>query len=48
MGLSDAVPSALALTLGYSGRRLSLDRTQPQGAGPWVRLEALELDVPAR
>src|SRR3569623_2002851 len=48
MGLSDAVPSALALTLGDSGRRLSLDRTQPQGAGPWVRLEALELDVPAR
>jgi len=49
MGLSDAVPSDLAWTVGDSGRRLSLERTpRPPDAAAWVGVETLELDVPAR
>src|SRR3569623_469435 len=49
MGLSDAVPSDLAWTVGDSGRRLSLERTpRPPDAAAWGGVETLELDVPAR
>src|SRR5690242_20581005 len=45
MGLSHSVPSALALTIGESGWRLSLDGSRPPPEGAWARFEALELDV---
>jgi len=48
MELSDSLPSALALTVAETGRRLSLDPARPGADAAWARLEALELDVPAR
>src|SRR5690242_18966927 len=45
MGLSHSIPSALALTIGESGWRLSLDGSRPPPEGAWARFKALELDV---
>ena len=44
MGLN-SITSALALTVGEKGRRLSLDGSQPLAESAWARFEALELDA---